>query len=92
MSEMGWGITTKGARSRVGGAARLRRRPSLGPLSGELALRFTLQRDRRLTVVFARALFVATTALLALEFMRGRGGRSSKPAAGPSTFGDTAQV
>ncbi|CAF9943396.1 MAG: hypothetical protein ALECFALPRED_000289 [Alectoria fallacina] len=41
---------------------------------------------------FEWALFVATTALLALEFMRGRGGRSSKPAAGPSTFGDTAQV
>lgn len=38
------------------------------------------------------ALFVATTALLALEFMRGRGGRSSKTAAGPSTFGDTTQV
>lgn len=41
---------------------------------------------------FEWALFVATTALLALEFMRGRGGRSSKTAAGPSTFGPTTQV
>ncbi|KAF6222015.1 hypothetical protein HO133_001983 [Letharia lupina] len=41
---------------------------------------------------FEWALFVATTALLALEFMRGRGGRSSKNAAGPSTFGGTTQV
>ena len=31
-----------------------------------------------------RALFVATTVLLALEFMRGRGGRS-KTSAGPVT-------
>lgn len=38
-----------------------------------------------------RALFVATTVLLALEFMRGRGGRSSKNAGGP-TFGGNPQV
>ena len=43
--------------------------------------------------LFSRALFVGTTVLLGLEFMRGRsGGRSSKNAGGPSTFGDNMQA
>ena len=89
------GIHTRCADCLAVFAARLKRRLCLGRSSGELGLLHFCIRLGGLGTdfcVFARALFVATTALLALEFMRGRGGRSSKTAAGPATFGDTTHV